>query len=839
MTSTEKTPNKKSNIKYMKSENIQISREVIETYKKYNLKIFPVNIIWDEKKKKKENIVPPTNWNNLSIEESYKLFDDYDKKRKPYNSIGIQTGSKFNGIYGIDLDFKNKEKLNEVYEMLEMDIDDIEGTEVRVKTNKGFHYYYKYETYYKYLKNKQGIGNKQLGYNIDIRGEDGFLFAPCSKYYITENGQPTKLIEYSLDCSLDDFCLNLEGLESLSEHCELFNLNTKKEDEDLLKLEKRKEKEKKKPSKDLSPKKTINIEVKEEEEKEEEEKVIEKPKKQYPINIDEIKKMVDILDINRAEVEEEWFRVGLALKNNGNITQEEDEKLFEIFNDFSKKSTEKYDGMMKTMKKWEGFKSRPDGNSLTLGSIYNWAKKDNKEEYYKIKNYEMPYQEIYDAEGYNGIVKQINKSVAYIKSSSEYIIETYEGWYIKKRKDILSDFVNKKINCVYDDKKKRMNPFILWEESPQRREVEGILFEPSDNYNKKFYNIWKGFDLKKEDYQIGKVGPLLDHIKNIWCNGNENHYNYVINWFAHLIQFPNVKMSSVIVLKSLEGAGKSIVMDLINEIIGDKHSLTISSWDEILGSFNSLAEGKVFMCLDEVTWGGNKKDAGILKNFVSGVKKNINKKGKDQYTIKDFANFVITSNNEWIIPAEKGTRRWFCLELNNKYAGISSEEKKKYFQEVRGVTKEAFAYFLNSIDVSDFNPREFEETPLLQQQVIKGWSSVVNWWFSFMDNGFLDYGESRLNLVSDYLHCPKEFGEIRDDEIYIQKDFLFNCYYNNSNGFKEGNAQFFIKLKDVVDFREVRIQKGSSRIRTIVIKKDIKILQEQFKKLQLFKYDFE
>jgi hypothetical protein len=108
-----------------------------------------------------------------------------------------------------------------------------------------------------------------------------------------------------------------------------------------------------------------------------------------------------------------------------------------------------------------------------------------------------------------------------------------------------------------------------------------------------------------------------------------------------------------------------------------------------------------------------------------------------------------------------------------------------------------------------------------------------------MDNGFLDYGECRLNLVSDYLDCPKEFGEIRDDEIYIPKDYLYNCYYNTSNGFKEGNAQFFIKLKDVVEYKEARIQKGSTRIRTIVIKKDIKILQEQFKKLQLFKYDFE
>jgi len=40
--------------------------------------------------------------------------------------------------------------------------------------------------------------------------------------------------------------------------------------------------------------------------------------------------MVDILDINRAEVEEEWFRVVIALKNNGNTTKQEEEKLFKL-----------------------------------------------------------------------------------------------------------------------------------------------------------------------------------------------------------------------------------------------------------------------------------------------------------------------------------------------------------------------------------------------------------------------------------------------------------------------------------------------------------------------------
>jgi DNA-binding transcriptional regulator YiaG len=803
MNSKEKTPKKKSDIKYMKSEkNIENFYKYLNDKTGYNTyRYIRVNMRNGTK-------IPLGEFNNLTIEEIQTNKITYEATNKKGNTYKIENHNCLSlyvkhipDLYVIDFDTKKDLDNCKLKNLLD------EKKTIYTETTKGFHYYI-------YIKNMIEYTQQQKIYiddsfEIDLIKTNNIW--EDRKRVVNGNFEDVTIFEW------DDIK-------------EYFNVNKMNSNE--------------KPSKDLSPKKTkpLNIELKEEEKKEEEkkqeEKVIEKPKKQYPINIDEIRKMVDILDINRAEVEGEWFKVGVALKNNGNTTKEEEEKLFRIFDDFSKKCPPKYD-MFQTMKKWEGFKQKPDGPALSLGSIYAWAKKDNKEEYYKIKNYERPYQEIYDSEGYDGIVKQINKSVAYIKSSSEYIIETYEGWYIKKRKDILSDFVNKKINCEYDDKKKRMNPFILWEESPQRREVEGILFEPSDNYNKKFYNIWKGFDLKKEDYQIGDVRPLLDHIKYIWCNGNENHYNYVINWFAHLIQFPNVKMSSVIVLKSLEGAGKSIVMDLINEIIGDKHSLTISSWDEILGSFNSLAEGKVFMCLDEVTWGGNKKDAGILKNFVSGVKKNINKKGKDQYTIKDFANFVITSNNEWIIPAEKGTRRWFCLELNNKYAGISSEEKKQYFQKVRGVTKEAFAYFLNSIDVSDFNPREFEETPLLQQQVIKGWSSVVNWWFSFMDNGFLDYGECRLNLVSDYLDCPKEFGEIRDDEIYIPKDYLYNCYYNTSNGFKEGNAQFFIKLKDVVEYKEARIQKGSTRIRTIVIKKDIKILQEQFKKLQLFKYDFE
>jgi hypothetical protein len=41
------------------------------------------------------------------------------------------------------------------------------------------------------------------------------------------------------------------------------------------------------------------------------------------------------------------------------------------------------------------------------------------------------------------------------------------------------------------------------------------------------------------NYEIEYVQALLDHMLKVFCNNDEIAFNYMIKWFAHIIQKPS------------------------------------------------------------------------------------------------------------------------------------------------------------------------------------------------------------------------------------------------------------------------------------------------------------
>jgi len=42
---------------------------------------------------------------------------------------------------------------------------------------------------------------------------------------------------------------------------------------------------------------------------------------------------------------------------------------------------------------------------------------------------------------------------------------------------------------------------------------------------------------------MAEISPILDHIREVWCNRSASAYHYVLRWFAHMLQFPERKDS--------------------------------------------------------------------------------------------------------------------------------------------------------------------------------------------------------------------------------------------------------------------------------------------------------
>ena len=85
-------------------------------------------------------------------------------------------------------------------------------------------------------------------------------------------------------------------------------------------------------------------------------------------------KLIHILKIDRATEFSDWFKVGCALYNVSEGTQDG----YELFLEFSQRCSEKYDEDS-CFEKWEKMEIRDEG--LNIGSLRKWAKEDNPESY--------------------------------------------------------------------------------------------------------------------------------------------------------------------------------------------------------------------------------------------------------------------------------------------------------------------------------------------------------------------------------------------------------------------------------------------------------------------------
>ena len=162
----------------------------------------------------------------------------------------------------------------------------------------------------------------------------------------------------------------------------------------------------------------------------------------------------------------------------------------------------------------------------------------------------------------------------------------------------------------------------ILEELSHEIQYKRVDFIPKhENIDPSIFNLFTSFKAKKSDSEIyeSKIDKILWHIRYIWCKNNDDLYNYIINWLAHLMQYPYKKIGVAMLLKSKQGSGKNIIWEFIADfIIGKKYSLVIGDIDRLLGRFNAIVQNKVITICDEISNnGGAYKSNDKLKNLIT------------------------------------------------------------------------------------------------------------------------------------------------------------------------------------------------------------------------------
>ena len=89
------------------------------------------------------------------------------------------------------------------------------------------------------------------------------------------------------------------------------------------------------------------------------------------------------------------------------------------------------------------------------------------------------------------------------------------------------------------------------------------------------FNMFKGFiaDIKN-DFNIGNIQLILKYIESVWANNNIDRYNYIINWFAHLLQNPQEKyINSLHLVTSKKIKNDRLLCWIVENIIGSTYVL--------------------------------------------------------------------------------------------------------------------------------------------------------------------------------------------------------------------------------------------------------------------------
>jgi hypothetical protein len=294
----------------------------------------------------------------------------------------------------------------------------------------------------------------------------------------------------------------------------------------------------------------------------------------------------------------------------------------------------------------------------------------------------------------------------------------------------------------------------------RRQYLDGVVFEPSTYANgieKRAtihgdkLNQWNGYPIKPKQ---GATWQLFDlHLRLIVCQGDDECYQYLLNWIARGLQYPNLNGQVAVVLKGEKGCGKGLALNFLKSLYG-QHGVQINNTRHLTGNFNAHFADCCFLYADEVFFAGDKQGENVLKGLVTEPTLMVERKGIDTESITNRLKIVMSSNNDWIVPASSDERRYFVVEVASEY-----RNKKTYFDPLRAEldnpdTKAAFLFDMLRRDISQFDVHNVPETDALKHQRAQSLDSFGKFWLDVLERGYIFQSQHNTIELNQWIPEP-------------------------------------------------------------------------------------
>ncbi len=471
-----------------------------------------------------------------------------------------------------------------------------------------------------------------------------------------------------------------------------------------------------------------------------------------------------------------WINVAFALKNCFK------DQGYEVWREWSAKS-EKFAGDAKCRTIWDGLQPR---TTIGLGTIFYLGQQN----------------------GWNGpsdpVIREMNARFGILTTSNKTLI------VVKNRDWRQDDELNTlTVQPFYDRLRAEVFAFMLpnsttnvekapyWFKHPKAARYDRLDFDPSSppGHNGKTWNAWQGFAYKPRP---GSWSLLQDHLLVNVCGGDEEKFAWLLNWLAFGLQRPGEVPGTALVLLGAPGVGKSFVANAFGAL-WRPHYTTITHEAHVTGRFNSFLFAKRVVFIDEGTFGGDRKSAGVLKARVTEPYIMLERKGIDPIKLRNRAMYIIASNEELVVPADLGDRRWMIMRV-----GERNREDHRYFAEIQQELEqggyEAMMFDLLKRDLNAGpNPQKIIRTSELFEQILQAQPPQFRYFHGLLEAGQLPGSQSVTPNVTTIGALFEDYRRINSGDRFMTEARFGKCLASLFPGTRgKQNGRYRVKGTDGV-----------------------------------------
>lgn len=281
--------------------------------------------------------------------------------------------------------------------------------------------------------------------------------------------------------------------------------------------------------------------------------------------------------------------------------------------------------------------------------------------------------------------------------------------------------------------------------------------------------VWNTYEASNIQPVAGPTPNFDIYMQELFLD--EKDREAVLNFMAHCVQHPGAIHAFALVICGNHGSGKTLFAQLLGKMVGDKNFNLVNT-NDIKSRFNDWAENKQVILLDECFDIGTLEIANKLKGLVGAKELSIEGKNVQVRRVKNFGNYILTSNYSDAVRMDSGERRYYVINTNSKLGDkVAKERTIEILDPVHAMveerTKEASAelravfHNLMERDLSEYRPFTLPRRTQAMEDMIENnrmdWQAYITDCIINKANGF----HYSAYAVPDIIELLKQKGFTR------------------------------------------------------------------------------